>query len=372
MTPPALVCRSSGRWLVAGLAASGLSCLLAPGPALTAADAIPAAFTMAGAYAPPEPSWSPDGKQLAFTVATAGGERCMIYKVNLSTGKAQALCPGAFPSWSPQGGQIALVHKGDLYVVPAGGGPARRLGGPVWTDNSLLAWSPDGRQIAFQKTFRWSQGASNVFCGEVCVAEAASGKARQLTRLKETFPADAYQQNADVVGWLPGSEEVVVNLPANPRGPAGVYAVDQEGRTRLLCEGVYCRSVSPDGKRLVGMRYHQAGADLVMATLPAAPRVLRVFTDRPPWRLVVSWAERIAIGAGRLGSGAQSTYALTRFDLASDASKVLTATGCYEGAPALSPDGLRLAFYRHAQGKSGLFVMRADGQQATWVAACQK
>jgi len=375
MQPCALASQRCGRRLGTGLVALVLLSLLAPGRGL-ASGGIPDVFTMAGAYAPPEPSWAPDGKQIAFTVATAPGP--VIYKVDLSTGKACAICPGELPSWSPRGDQIALLRDGDLYVVPAAGGRARRLDGPVWTDGSLLAWSDNGKQLAFQKGFRWAatsgvRKGSQLLCGELCVAEVASGKTRQLTRLKEAFPADAYQLNADVYGWLHGDRELVVSLPAGRHGPRGLYAVDLEGRGRLLCEGtVACCSISPDGTRMVGTLWERAGTHLVAADLPGTPRVLRSFTDHPPWMLVVSWPQRVAIGAGPLEHGAERTYVLTRFDLASDASRVLTSAGCYEASPALSLDGLRVAFYRHAQGKSALFVMRVDSLHATWVAACQK
>jgi Tol biopolymer transport system component len=59
---------------------------------------------------------------------------------------------------SPDGGQVAYTvtsydmeeNRGnaDIWVMPAGGGPARRLTTSKASDGAP-AWSPDGRRLAF-------------------------------------------------------------------------------------------------------------------------------------------------------------------------------------------------------------------------------
>ncbi|NOZ93520.1 MAG: protein kinase [Acidobacteria bacterium] len=91
------------------------------------------------------PSWSSDGRFLAFasgtppavwTVATAGG-----------TPKRLTPGPGDYPQWSPDGRWIAYVVWTDAsdpeqgaWVVPAGGGRAKQLS----RFPTQLAWRPDG------------------------------------------------------------------------------------------------------------------------------------------------------------------------------------------------------------------------------------
>ena len=54
------------------------------------------------------------------------------------------LTPGAWPSWSPDGRSIAFVRDSAVHVIDADGSNEIRL-----TRGGSPAWSPDGRRIAF-------------------------------------------------------------------------------------------------------------------------------------------------------------------------------------------------------------------------------
>lgn len=62
------------------------------------------------------------------------------------------------PRWSPDGKQIAYIHRGNLWVMNAGGSHKTRLTGtaPKYTD-SRPSWSPNGRYLAFVTTRRGSK-----------------------------------------------------------------------------------------------------------------------------------------------------------------------------------------------------------------------
>ena len=99
-----------------------------------------------------DPSWSPDGRRIAFTssgvMETAGGP-WGIYVMDTDGGNRQGLSndagPGDWePSWSPDGQQIAFVSHGDgygdgIFVMDADGGNEQRL-----TDNLSHEWAPSG------------------------------------------------------------------------------------------------------------------------------------------------------------------------------------------------------------------------------------
>ena len=56
-----------------------------------------------------------------------------------------------FPSFSPDGKQVAFSLYGDLWILPSGGGFARRI---TLSDafDTKPRWSPDGKWIAFSST----------------------------------------------------------------------------------------------------------------------------------------------------------------------------------------------------------------------------
>ncbi len=103
------------------------------------------------------PSWSPDGKQIAFTTNLTG--RLNLWRVGADSGWPIQLSQsddrqlGA--AWSPDGKWIAYEqdHGGaetyDLYAVPASGGaPVNLTNTPEISETNAL-WSPDARMVAF-------------------------------------------------------------------------------------------------------------------------------------------------------------------------------------------------------------------------------
>jgi Tol biopolymer transport system component len=103
------------------------------------------------------PTWSPDGKQIAF-VSDSSGER-ELYIMN-ENGKEllqitdNDLAEGA-PSWSADGHRIAMsvVRDGnakDIHIISVDGSAE-----PIVIQNaSLPNWSPDGKQIAFNRDLK--------------------------------------------------------------------------------------------------------------------------------------------------------------------------------------------------------------------------
>jgi dipeptidyl aminopeptidase/acylaminoacyl peptidase len=100
------------------------------------------------------PTWSPDGRRIAF-VSTRDGATD-IYVMNANGSDQQRLTDSpAFdggPAWSPDGQRIAFRSDRsghpEIYVMDAdGSNPTRLTDNPGWDGSPT--WSPDGRRIAF-------------------------------------------------------------------------------------------------------------------------------------------------------------------------------------------------------------------------------
>lgn len=103
------------------------------------------------------PSWSPDGRRLAYVSNESGSPQIYIYDVNTGS-KRRITFSGDYntsPSWSPKGDLIAYSGVVDghhqIFVVNPETSQSTRLtsGGG---NNEAPTWSPDGRMIAFQSS----------------------------------------------------------------------------------------------------------------------------------------------------------------------------------------------------------------------------
>ena len=128
------------------------------------------------------------------------------------------------PSWSPDGKTIAYCSdesgEYEIWLRPANGdGEARRLtrGSTAWIFS--LQWSPDGKSIAFADKARG-----------LCVVDVASGSVRELVRGR--------RNDITHFRWSPDSR-ILVYTDAAPSDLNGIWVYDLEGSTpRLLSSGL--------------------------------------------------------------------------------------------------------------------------------------
>ncbi len=192
------------------------------------------------------PSWSPDSRRIAFQKDDA------IYVVNIDgTGLTELVPNGYCPIWSPDGGKIAFssIYAAvcgskfyvDLYVMNADGS-----GKPVLVvpgQSMLIAWSPDGKQIAYliddlivvnadgsNKTFvKEDLNSINVFSWspDGCKIAYAGGNGLSVITLDgsgETEKVDSFPYFA----WSPDGEKIVYSLNSHTLGIIGA-----DGKTRI-------------------------------------------------------------------------------------------------------------------------------------------
>ena len=144
------------------------------------------------------PTWSPDGKQIAFISDRDGAKASAIYVMDTVGNNLRRLTNDVkftwidSPDWSPDGKQIVftsmVINKdakeksSEIYVINVDGKNPRQVAkNPKLTWTESPKWSPDGRQIIF------SSGRTGNY--EVYMMDSNGENLRNLTN----HPAPDYQ-----------------------------------------------------------------------------------------------------------------------------------------------------------------------------------
>ena len=200
-----------------------------------------------------EPTFSPDGKWLAFTSARDKNEE--IYSININTQQIIRLTNHPdrdhLPDWSPDGQKIAFVSRRggnpDIYTMTANGEQLTNLTKSKRVE-MMPAWSPDGAQIAFEQ-----ETADGRY--EIHVMDK-DGK-------NQVKVADIPFANGFPT-WSPQGDKIAfVNLPEKGVETTRIYTIDVNGQNqRLLFEDrdgfIGKIRWSPDGTQIIfGDSHHR-------------------------------------------------------------------------------------------------------------------
>ncbi len=190
-----------------------------------------------------DPTWSPDGQQIAFASHRDGTSRIYVMKADGSGTRrlTNSAKNDDHPAWSPDGRRIIFGREGALYAIPAGGGPAHRVG-RGFGSAADPAWSPDGKLIAFD--YR----APGFSIRELWIMRADGSGRHQVTNLRQVSGLPA---------WSPDGKRLA--FQSNLRlGHFEIYTIGADGKgLRQVTQSVVDviqPAWSPDGSKLAFAR----------------------------------------------------------------------------------------------------------------------
>lgn len=184
----------------------------------------------------------------------------------------------------------ATSTNGDLFVVPAAGGPARQLTrAPGWDGSPRL--SPDGKRLAWLRQPRAGYEADR---RHVLVAAADGSGERDLTAAG-MLPA-GLDVSADQLWWVDGGR--ALRFTAEVEARHAVFEVDaQSGRTTRLLGDVHLGAVVPGrGGRQAAVLFDSIWAPAEVGLLAPAARDPRRLALTPLTRFGAPVLDRVAHG----------------------------------------------------------------------------
>jgi Tol biopolymer transport system component len=100
------------------------------------------------------PSWSPNGRTIAFTVWNNSQES--IWTVGANGSRLRKIAEKArLPGWSPDGRRIIFTDRLSILTMAPDGSRRRQITPPVLEHETLQAtYSPDGTKIAYVRDWR--------------------------------------------------------------------------------------------------------------------------------------------------------------------------------------------------------------------------
>ncbi len=314
-----------------------------------------------------QPSWSPDGKKIAFQAYWDGNWH--IYTVNTDGSGLKQMTSGEFdhrePHWSPDGTSLAFSSDRngsyDIWTLQIVSEQIKVMTSAEGNESGPN-WSPDGAELAYisESDGRFELVAQNMTSLEKNTLYSAKGK---LTG----------------ASWSPDGNRLLVNEHKDVSADLLQVNADAKEVTKVSEEGEdvfpFRHSWVSDGTLIytASGKMYQLDESGKKATIPFS---VKVELDRTPYqrkhRDFDDTEPQMAKGivSPTLSPDGQSILFVALQDLwvkKRDELKQLTDDAAVQILPIWSPDGKQIAYSSDKEGTFGIWTMNIDGSNPTQV-----
>ena len=289
----------------------------------------------------------------------------------ISAADSESITWGAIdPTWSPDGARLAFSLFGSIWEVAAEGGEARQITSSAGY-HAHPAWSPSGNQIVYVKGLP-PRGRIPTIAGRLWLVDVETGRER---------PLDTPHQTAGTPAWSPDGASIACALRV-PNAGALLHHIDLgsgdvkplQSRPRRTDAGRWVDAAWNPKRDEIFFAGQRAGVPQVWSMPGSSPKsvIQMPLTKYTPEHIIILGSvAALPDGSGAIYSAVEvngkGDYELYRVGRDGGKHEAITNTTRDEFNPAVSPDGQTIAHVSNHMGNLDLFTMPVKGGEKTHV-----